>query len=266
MNPTTMPPLGLGTWELTGSTCVDAVAAGIEMGYRHIDTAQMYGNEADVGEGIARTDIDRDQLWVTTKLDNHNHAPDKVIASTEDSLRRLGLDRVDLLLIHWPVELDELEETLEAMQELVDRDLVSNLGVSNFTSDQLRRAAEAARVVVDQVEYHALLDQSTLLETTREMGITLTAYSPLARGKLLKDPVVTNVAGARSAHPAQIALRWLLDQDGVAVIPKASSKDHLRSNLDVLDMQPLSTNDRAALDDLPKDQRVIDPPFGPDWD
>ena len=133
MNPTTMPPLGLGTWELTGSTCVDAVAAGIEMGYRHIDTAQMYGNEADVGEGIARADIDRDQLWVTTKLDNHNHAPDKVIASTEDSLRHLGLDRVDLLLIHWTVELDELEETLEAMQELGDRDLVSNLGVSNFT-------------------------------------------------------------------------------------------------------------------------------------
>ncbi|WP_370326130.1 aldo/keto reductase [Euzebya sp.] len=263
---TTMPRLGMGTWELTGDRAAPAVETAIGLGYRHIDTAQMYGNETEVGRGIAASGIDRDELWVTTKLANGNHAPDDVVSSTEGSLRDLALDHVDLLLIHWPVEPDRLEATLEAMAGLRDRGLTRHVGVSNFTADQVKRAQSVTDILTDQVEYHALLDQRPVLEAVRAIEGVLTAYSPLARGELLSHPVIVNIAGARSASPAQIALRWLLDQDDVVVIPKGSSEDHLRDNLAALDMPPLEPEDTAAIDALPKSERVIDPPFAPDWD
>lgn len=263
----TMPRLGLGTWELTGERCRRTVPQALEMGYRHVDTAQMYGNEADVGQAIAASPVDREDLWLTTKLGlDAIGDPDAVVSSTEQSLRDLRTDHVDMLLIHWPVELDRLEDTLEAMASLRDRGLTRHLGVSNFTAELVTRAARTVDLTTNQVEHHALLGQDKVKAATVEAGAVLTAYSPLARGALLQHPVVVNIAGARSAQPAQIALRWLLDQDDVAVIPKASGPDHLRSNLAALDMAPLSTNDRAALDDLPKDQRQVDPPFAPDWD
>ena len=266
MSTTTMPRLGLGTWEQTGEGAVTAIRTALDLGYRHIDTAQMYGNEAQVGEAVAASGVDRDDLWLTTKLDNGNHAAADVVASVEESLRELRTDHVDLLLVHWPVELDVLEETLEAMNGLKDRQLVRHTGVSNFTVDQIRRAAKTAEILTDQVEYHASLDQTPVKEAVRDVGGLLTAYSPLARGSLLEDQAVREVAEARGASPAQVALRWLLDQDDVAVIPKASSEAHLRSNLETLDMAPLDDDERQRLDALPKDRRVIDPPFAPDWD
>ena len=263
----TMPRLGLGTWELTDEDCLRAVPLALDMGYRHVDTAQMYGNEAQVGEAIASSSVDRDDIWLTTKLSLGNlKSPSSVVSSTEQSLTDLRTDHVDLLLIHWPTQIDQLEATLEAMQGLRDRGLTRHIGVTNFTAEPVTRAARAAEILTTQVESHALLDQQKVKAATVEAGGVLTAYSPLARGQLLRDPVVVNVAGARSESPAQTALRWLLDQDDVVVIPKATSEDHLRSNLAALDLTPLSTNDRASLDDLPKDQRVIDPPFAPDWD
>lgn len=266
MTLSTMPRLGLGTWELTGDDAFYSVKTALDLGYRHIDTAQMYGNEEQVGKALAASDVDRDQVWLTTKLAPRNLDPDKVTASTEDSLRNLDTDYVDLLLIHWPVEIDTVEATLEAMQNLQERQLVGHLGVSNFTAEQLRRAAKAADIITDQVEYHAKLDQSAVLEAARSLGATVTAYSPLARGELLDDPVIVNIAGARDAHPAQIALRWLLDQDDVVVVPKATGQAHLASNLAVLEMPPLEPEDRSAIDRLEKDRRIIDPPFAPDWD
>lgn len=260
-----IPQIGLGTWELEGDTCADAVETALRLGYRHIDTAQAYGNEDRVGEGLARSDVDRDDVWVTTKVWNSQVERDRVIASADRSLERLGLDHVDLLLLHWPVEMDRLEDTLEQMQSLVDAGKVRHIGVSNFTADQVRRAAKVTDVFCNQVEYHAMLDQSAVREACADVGARVVAYSPLARGDLLRDPVVTNVAGARSTGPAQIALRWLLDQD-VVVIPKASSEAHLAANLEALSMPPLEPEDTAALDQLPKDRRVIDPPFAPDWD
>ncbi|MGI9018449.1 MAG: aldo/keto reductase [Euzebya sp.] len=262
----TMPRLGLGTWELEGDQATRSVQTGLDMGYRHVDTAQMYQNEAQVGRGIAASGVDRASIWLTTKLAQDNLEPDDVISSTQTSLDRLGVDYLDLLLIHWPTSIDTVEQTLAAMQQLKERDLVRHLGVSNFTAEQVKRAAAAAEITANQVEYHALLDQSAVIEAVRAVDAIVTAYSPLARGRLLRNPVITNIAGARDASPAQVALRWLLDQEGVAAIPKATSEEHLRANLDVLSMPALQGEDTAAIDQLPKDQRVIDPPFAPDWD
>jgi 2,5-diketo-D-gluconate reductase B len=266
MDTTHIPRLGLGTWQLTGDAARTAVRTAIDLGYRHIDTAQMYGNETQVGQGIADSAVDRADLWLTTKLDNANHAPDAVTRSTEQSLTDLGVDHLDLLLIHWPVEFDQVDATLDAMQRLQERGLTRHIGVSNFTAEQLRRAAKTAPILTNQVEYHAMLDQTAVRDAVGEIGATLTAYSPLARGQLLDDPTVTRIARARQVGPAQVALRWLLDQPDVAVIPKASGPDHLRDNLAAESLPRLTEEERAALDALPKDRRVIDPPFGPDWD
>ncbi|CAN5673479.1 aldo/keto reductase [soil metagenome] len=262
----TMPRLGLGTWELEGDDARNSVQTALDLGYRHIDTAQMYENEKEVGRGLSASDVDRDEMWLTTKLNVKNLAPDDVTTSTEDSLRKLDTDHLDLLLIHWPVAIDTVEQTLDAMQKLQDRGLTRHIGVSNFTSDQFTRATKVAQITTNQVEYHAMLDQSAVLQAVRSAGADLTAYSPLGRGELLDHPVMVNIAGARSAHPAQIALRWLLDQDAVVAVPKATGEDHLQSNLEVLSMPPLQPEDTAAIDQIPKDNRIIDPPFAPDWD
>ncbi len=265
MSSSTIPSLGLGTWELTGPDATRSVRTALEMGYRHVDTAQAYGNEREVGQGIADSGLSREELWLTTKVWNANLDPANVVSSTEESLRQLATDHVDLLLIHWPAQIDTLEQTLEAMTGLVERGLTRHVGVSNFNADQVRRAAKTAQIVTNQVEYHALLGQQPVLEAVADVGAVLTAYSPLARGDLLDRTVVTDIAEARDISPAQVALRWLLDQD-VVVIPKATSEAHLRSNLDALSIDPLSEDHRQAIDELPKDGRIIDPPFAPDWD
>ena len=263
---TKIPQLGLGTWQLTGQNCREVVAGALRMGYRHIDTAQMYGNEAAVGAGIVDSGVPRDQIWLTTKLNNGNHAPDDVRRTAEDSLRKLGTDHVDLFLIHWPVEIGMLEDTLEAMEKLRKDGMVRHLGVSNFTAEQVNRAADATTIVTNQVEYHPFLDQSALLGLSEDRGMALTAYSPLAQGQVLDDPIISEIAKGRGATPAQVALRWLLDQDHVIAIPRSSSIGHVRGNFAAANMDPLTDDERAAIDGLPKDRRLIDPPFAPDWD
>ncbi len=266
MTLTTMPALGLGTWELEGSDAISSVRTALGLGYTHVDTAQAYGNEAEVGRGIADSGVDRDDVWLTTKVWNTNLAPEAVITSTEESLRRLGTEFVDLLLIHWPAQIDTLEETLEAMTQLQERGLTRHLGVSNFTADQVRRAAKVAQITTNQVEYHAQLGQEPVREALRDVAASLTAYSPLGRGDLLRNDVVLGIAEEAEIEPAQVLLRWLLDQDDVVVVPKATGEAHLRSNLAALSLAPLDPTHTAALDALPKDRRVIDPPFAPDWD
>ena len=261
-----MPPLGLGTWQITGRDCVDAVEDALGLGYRHVDTARAYENEREVGDGLARSGVPRDDVWITTKLWREGLRPDDVRRQVETSLEQLRLDHVDLLLIHWPNDDVPLAETLGAMAEVRDEGKARNLGVSNFTSAQVREAAALERIHSNQVEYHAYLGQENVLAACREHGVTLTAYSPFAHGKLLSDDALVEIAEARGAAPAHVALRWLLDQPGVAAVPKAASHSNRVDNLAALELDPLSDDERARIDALPKDRRVIDPGWAPDWD
>ncbi len=232
-----IPKLGLGTWQNTGASCTRSVQTALELGYRHIDTAQAYGNEAEVGQGIADADVDREDVFLTTKVWRSNLRYDDVLESVKDSLDRLGTDYVDLLLIHWPHPRRPVEPTLNAMSELRDDGAVSHLGVANFTVDQVRAAVRIADdpLVTDQVLYHPLKDQSALRRYCEDAGIALTAYSPLARGGVIGDDRLGTIGDRYGKSAAQVALRWLLQQPGVVAIPKATSREHLEENLDVFD-------------------------------
>jgi 2,5-diketo-D-gluconate reductase B len=261
-----IPELGLGTWQITGPDAAGAVADALNLGYRHLDTARAYENEREVGEGLRRAGVPRDEIWLTTKLWRDGLRPDGVREQMDTSLGELQTDHVDLLLIHWPNDDVPLAETLGAMAELREQGKTRNIGVSNFTSAQVREAARAQPILTNQVEYHAYLGQQKVLDACRENDVLLTAYSPFAHGKLLKDPVLQQIADDRGATPAQIALRWLLDQEGVVAVPKAASHENRVRNLGALDLDPLTAGERASIDDLPKDRRVIDPGWAPDWD
>lgn len=259
-----VPALGLGTWQLEGDDCVEAVADALELGYRHLDTAQIYGNETDVGRGIARSGLPRDEIWLTTKVWMENAAFDDVLRSTEASLRRLDVDFVDLLLLHWPNEEVPLSETLSAMRRLQEDGVARHLGVSNFPPDLLDEALDEAEIFCNQVEYHPFLGQDEILEICHEWDLLLTAYSPLARGRVTDDATLRSIAEAHGKTPAQVAVRWLLQQEQVAAIPKASSAEHRRSNLDVFDFE-LSDGEVERIHGLARGQRLVDPEFAPAW-
>ena len=260
-----VPSLGMGTWLLEGDDCRSAVPIALDLGYRHIDTAQIYGNESEIGAALAASLIAREELFLTTKVWNDRHAADQVVASTEESLAKLRTDYVDLLLIHWPVELERLEETLDAMMGLQEREVVRHIGVSNFTRPQFERAAKAAPVVCNQVEYHPLLDQRELVAAAGDADAILTAYSPLARGKVLEERTLQRIGEAHGKSPAQVALRWLLHQEGVMVVPKATTEAHLAANLDVFDFS-LTDEQRAEIDGLARGERLISPDWAPNWE
>ena len=260
-----VPALGLGTWQISGPACRRAVRDALAVGYRHIDTAQAYGNEAEVGSGIADADIDRDEVFLTTKVWHRNLAHDAVLRTTDESLQKLGTDYVDLLLIHWPVDDVPLRETLDAMMELRDRGKARHIGVSNFTPSLLERAIDHAPIACNQVEYHPYLGQGSLLKIARTHDLMLTAYSPLARGRVTSDPTLTAIADDHDKTAAQVALRWLVQQDRVSTIPKAASHDHRVANFDIFDFE-LSDDEMEKVNALERGQRVIDPGFAPDWE
>ena len=259
-----VPALGLGTWLLEGKDCRQTVPAALEMGYRHIDTAQIYGNEADIGAALSDSGVERDEIFLTTKIWNDRHAPDEVARSTQESLDKLQTDYVDLLLIHWPVEFDRVGETLEAMVRLQERGLTRLIGVSNFTLSQFRSAASLAPVACNQVEYHPFLDQRPLRDAASAADAVLTAYSPLARGGVFSDETLVRIGKQHGKSPAQIALRWLLDQE-LLVVPKATGAEHLASNLAVFDFV-LTAEERAAIQGLARGERLVEPPFAPQWE
>jgi len=238
---TSVPALGLGTWQLTGQSCRETVETALGMGYRHIDTAQAYGNERQVGLGMDAAAVDREDVFLTTKLDGSNRNERSVRRSTRESLNKLGTDYLDLLLIHWPNTpwMASLSETLGAMNDVVEEGLVRHIGVSNFSPSLLDRARDisSAPVFTDQVQYHPYWDQRKLLDYCRIHDVLLTAYSPLARGGVLDDPALVQIGNKYGKSPAQVALRWLVQQDGVAAIPKASSREHLEANLAVFDFE-----------------------------
>ncbi|MDP9399696.1 MAG: aldo/keto reductase [Actinomycetota bacterium] len=260
-----MPKLGLGTWQITGADCTQAVRDALELGYRHIDTARAYGNEAEVGRGLAQGGVDRAEVWLTTKVWYEELWPAEVRASAEGSLRALDTDYVDLLLIHWPSPDVPLAETLAEMGRLRDEGKVRHLGVSNFPTAQLTQALELEPVLADQVEFHPYLGQPALLRLARERDLMLTAYSPFAHGKVHDDPVLREVGEAHGKTPGQVALRWLLDQPRVSAIPKASSHARRAENLDVFGFA-LSEEERSRVAHLERGGREFDPSWAPDWD
>ena len=262
-----VPALGYGTWQLLGQGCVRSVRSAIDIGYRHIDTAQIYENEAEVGEGIKESGIDRKELFVTTKIWTTNFTAPLVASSMEDSLSKLQMDHVDLLLIHWPNPKTPLAETLGAFQELLKKGKTKAIGVSNFPVALMREAVEVhgAPIVCNQVEYHVQLTQHAVMEYARAHNMMITAYSPLGRGNLTKHPVLVEIGKQYDKSSSQVALRWLIEQPGVSTIPKAAHEKNARANFDIFDFE-LSDEDNEALAALAGNNRLIAPDFSPKWD
>jgi len=261
-----IPKLGFGTWQLTGDDCVVAVRDALELGYDHIDTARAYGNEEQIAEALHDSGRNRGEVFLTTKLWYTKLSAIGVHDQIEQSLRDLRTDYVDLLLIHWPSDSVPLAgETLAAMCEAREAGYARHLGVSNFPSDLLREALDHAPLICNQVEYHPYLDQPELLALARERDLMLTAYSPLAQGEVLDDPVLREIGEAHGKSAGQIVLRWLLDQPQVAAVPKASSHEHRAANIEVFDFE-LSDSERGRIAGLEGEVRTTDPPGSPDWD
>jgi len=262
---TSVPRLGFGTWQIEGSEATEAVRDALEIGYRQIDTARAYENEAEVGEGLAQSGVDRGEIFLTTKVFPGDFEPDALKAAAEDSLRSLKTDYLDLLLLHWPDDSVPLERTLQALVELQEAGRIRHLGVSNFPAGLLAEALAQAPVFCDQVEYHPFLGQDRLLKLARANDVLVTAYSPLAHGRVPDDATLKEIGEAHGKTAGQVALRWLLDQPGVSPIPKASSHERRVENFEVFDFS-LSDEERERIDALPKNDRQIDPDFGPDWE
>jgi diketogulonate reductase-like aldo/keto reductase len=241
-----VPRVGFGTWQITGREAYDSVLDALEAGYRHIDTARIYENESEVGRALADSPVARDDVFLTTKIWPDDFEPDRLKAAAEASLRRLGVDHVDLLLLHWPNPDVRLEDTIEALEDVHARGLTRLIGVSNFPPELLRRAAELAPVANDQVPYHPYERQDPLVEVADELDVFVTAYSPLAQGKVGQDPVLREIGEAHGKTPGQVALRWLLEHDRVAVIPKSASAERRRENLEVLDFD-LTPEERGRI-------------------
>ena len=264
-----IPALGLGTWTLEGSDCSDLVSKAIDVGYRHIDTARMYGNEAAVGAGIRANGIARDELFVTTKVWWTELTRDALLASAKASIDDLGIGPVDLFLIHWPNPDVALEESIDALNEVVSEGLARHIGLANFPSALLHEAAamSQAPLVCNQVEYHPLLSQNSVLEACRVNDMALIAYSPIGRaGTLLEEEPVKRAAEAHGRSPAQIVLRWHMEQPNVGAIPRTSKAERLSENLDVFGFE-LTNEEMEAITALASPKgRIVDPSFAPTWD
>ncbi len=262
-----MPQLGFGTWRIAGPECQAAVESALSLGYRHIDTGQMYGNEAEVGAGVAVSGVPRAELHITTKVWNDSLSPERLRAVMAASLEKLRMDYVDLYLIHWPSPDMDLPAVLQTMMALRQEGKARAIGVANFNVAMLRTSVEQVRapIAAVQFEYHALLRQPPLLAYLRERGIPIIAYSPLAKGQLASHPVLAKIAEKHRATPSQIALAWLLEQRDVAPIPKSVRRARQQENLAALDVR-LDAEDRAAIEALPKNQRCVSPGFAPVWD
>jgi diketogulonate reductase-like aldo/keto reductase len=264
----TVPALGFGTWALSGNAAYQATRMVLDLGYRHIDTAQIYGNEAEIGRAIRDSGLPRGEIFLTTKIAPGNLRKEDVRRSHEESLKRLGLDQVDLLLIHWPNASIPLGETLEALTALREAGKTRSIGVSNFTVSLLRETIDhyGAEIVCNQVEYHPFLPQRRLIETMQRYGLMLTAYAPVARGRVFHDKTLTAIGMKYGKSGGQVALRWLLDQDKVAAIPKAGKREHAAANLAIFDFH-LSSEDRAAIDALAEGGRMVEwAGYTPRWD
>lgn len=261
-----IPRLGLGTWALRGTDAQRAVEGAIGLGYRHIDTAAMYGNEDAVGAGIAACGLPRGDIFLTTKVWWTDLAPDALRASAEASLKRLATPYADLILIHWPAKGMDLAASLTALARLQQDGLARAVGVSNFPPGLLRQALALgiAPIAALQVECHVYLWQEPLAALCRQHGLALTAYSPIAKAQVNDDPVMQAAPAKHGASPVQVALAWLLAQDNLVAIPKSGRAEGQRDNLAAAALR-LDAADMAAIAALPKDRRLVNPDFAPDW-
>jgi len=267
-NGAAIPAIGLGTWPMKGTEAAWAVAKALETGYRAVDTAAMYGNEEAVGEGLRGSGVPRAEVFVTTKVWYTDLAPGALQRSAQASLKRLGLDQVDLLLIHWPNPEISLEGSIGALCDAKRRGLARHVGVSNFRVALLDRAVAAATepLVANQCEYHPHLDQRTILAACRRHGLAFLSYAPIGKGAVLDEPTVRDIAARHGRTPAQAVLRWHVQQDGVAAIPKSANAKRIAENLDVFGFA-LSDDEMGALSGLARpDGRMVAPGWSPDWD
>ncbi|MCC8441966.1 2,5-didehydrogluconate reductase DkgB [Xanthomonas cannabis] len=266
----TVPAFGLGTFRLKDQVVIDSVRNALELGYRAVDTAQIYDNEAQVGEAIAASGIARDQLYLTTKIWVDKFDRDALVPSLQESLRKLGTDHVDLTLIHWPSPKDQvpMREYLEALAQAKAQGLTRAIGVSNFTIALVKQAIEilgAEAIATNQIEVHPYLQNRALTGFLREQGIHVTSYMTLAVGEVLKDPVIQAIAARHGATPAQVTLAWALQQ-GYSVIPSSTKRANLESNLKAQELR-LSEQDMGEIAALDRGQRLANPhAIAPDWD
>ena len=264
-----VPTVALGVFEVDPGETADAVADALAAGYRHIDTAAAYANEEQVGEGLRASGVDRDEVWVTTKVWIDDFPPDRLRASAERSLRKLGVDHVDLLLLHWPAPDPSVHApALEELARLREEGKVREYGVSNFPGYMLREVLEIApEIFADQVEYHAKLSQRELLDIASEHDLLIEAYAPLggSASDMVEEPVLKEIAADHDATPAQVALAWLAHQERVVLLPRSTDPGRRRENLAALEID-LTEEETARIDELSeRRERNFDPSFAPDW-
>ncbi len=268
VNGAAIPAIGFGTWDLPSDRVQHLVEHAIGLGYRHVDTAQMYKNETPVGAGIKSSGIARDEIFLTTKIWPDEFTSDAFRRATDERLKLLGVDQVDLLLLHWPSKTVPLAETIEALNAAREAGHTKHIGISNFTTAMIDEAVSlsAAPLVTNQVEYHPYLSQTKVLATLARHGMALTAYCPIARGKVVSDPTLGEIGKAHGKSATQVALRWLVQQDGVIAIPRSSNEKRIAENLDCFDFQ-LSEAEMAQISGMgsPKG-RVVDVAIAPEWD
>jgi 2,5-diketo-D-gluconate reductase B len=262
-----IPAIGIGTWELRGRTCTRVVEQALRLGYHHVDTAEMYANEREVGEGLRASGVKRDEVFMVTKIWPSHFAPHDLERAAKERLAQLRLTDVDLLLLHWPSSQIPLAETLGALCKVKRAGIARHIGVSNFTVALLDEANRLATepLVCNQIEVHPFLDQSKVIAATRRHGMAVVAYSPIARGGAKNDPVLSRIGKARGKSAAQVSLRFLVQQD-IAVIPRTSKIERLSENLAIFDFE-LSPQEMAQIAQLARrDGRIVDMASGPNWD
>jgi diketogulonate reductase-like aldo/keto reductase len=264
-----IPAPGMGTWTLRGRQCSELVAHALELGYRHVDTAAAYENEEEVGAGLRASGVPRDEVFVTTKVWWTELEPARLEKSAESSLRRLGLEEVDLLLIHWPNPEVPVARSIAALNKVKARGLARNIGVSNFPTALLAEAIAASEtpLAVNQVESHPYLDQAKVHAACRAAGMAMVAYCPIFRGgSLFSEPAVADAARRHGRTPAQIVLRWHVQTDGVVPIPRTTRKERLRENLAISDFALSDAEMRAISSLTAASKRLCDFGFSPRWD
>lgn len=262
-----IPSIGLGTWQLRGRACARVVEQALRLGYHHVDTAQAYDNEREVGDGLRASSVRRDDVFVTTKVWTNHFAPHDLERSVKESLVKLRMPEVDLLLLHWPNPQVPLAETVGALAHARELGLARHIGVSNFTVALIEEAVKTCPgpLVCNQVEYHPYLDQTKVREACAKNGMALVAYSPVARGKIKNDPTLVRIGRDRRKSPAQICLRWLVQQN-VSAIPRTSRVERLSENIDIFDFELSDDEMRQIFRLASPNGRLTDFGFAPKWD
>ncbi len=264
-----IPALGFGTFRMPGAEVLDIVPKALQLGFRHVDTAQIYGNEAEVGTALQQSGVARSDIFLTTKVWVDQYGRNSLAASVDESLRKLKTDYVDLLLLHWPGSPVPMAERIEGLNAVVEAGKVRHIGVSNFNTQQMDEAAKLSKapLVTNQVEYHPYLDQLKVLEDAERLGMSVTAYYAMADGKVPKDPVLNDIGSHHGKTAAQVVLRWLTQQHGVVALSKTSTASRLKENFDIFDFH-LTADEMKAIHALARpDGRIVNPQgLAPIWD